>query len=138
MTEEQLIISLIKQVRDDVTGLSKSVGRNNSKVVSNGVKLDIMINYSEKCDERLTDLEDWKAGHVGFAAGKSRKASLFGSNTTLICTVGATLIALAGLWFTTIAPALSVSARVLDRVEIIEEKYQVASDVLESLKALKK
>lgn len=116
---DEIVIRILTQVRDDVTSLAKSVARNNAKVISNGVKLDNVLSYNAKCNRRLGDLEEWKAGHVGFAAGKSRKASLFGSNVTLICTVGAVLIALAGFWFSIVSPALTVNA---DTVKAIKDQ----------------
>ncbi len=132
--KEEIIITLVTQVRDDVTDLSKSVARNNAKVVSNGTKLDSVIRYNKKCDERLGELEEWQAGHKGFTAGRDKKAGVFNSKTTLICTIGGTIIALAGLWFSIVQPALEVNAGVLAKIEVIEERYQASVDSLEASK----
>ncbi len=134
MDKEEIIITLVTQVRDDVTDLAKSVSRNNAKVFSNGTKLDSVIKYNKKCDERLGDLEEWQAGHKGFAAGRDKKAGVFNSKTTLFCTIGGFVLAAAGLWFSLVQPALEVNASILAKVEVIEEKYQEASDALKALK----
>ena len=124
MTNEELIISLQHQTRKEIGSLSKSMSRTNARVAANGVKLDVVIDYNQKCDERLGELEEWKAGHVGFAAGKSRKSKVFGSNVTLICVVGTMLIAFASLWFTYVSPTLAAT----------DQKYEAVLDALESLK----
>ncbi len=133
MDKEEIIITLVTQVRDDVTDLSKSVARSNAKIVSNGTKLDSVINYNKQCDERLDDLEEWSAGHKGFAAGRNKKASVFSSKTTLICTISGAVIALAGFWFSLVQPALEVSASVLEKIEVIEAKYLEVSDASKTL-----
>ncbi len=134
MTNEELIISLQKQTRKDITDLAKSVSRTNSRVAANGVKMDSVIKYNIRCDGRLGDIEEWKASHSGYAAGKEKKAGVFNAKTTLICTIGGVIIAFAGLWFSYVQPALEVSASVLDKVEATDSKYQ---EVLSALKALK-
>ncbi len=134
MTNEELIISLQKQTRKDITSLAKSVSRTNSRVAANGVKLDSVIEYNKKCDGRLGDIEEWKAGHAGFAAGRDKKVGVFNAKTTLICTVCGVIIAFAGLWFSYVQPALEVSASVLEKVETTDLKYQ---ELMNALKALK-
>lgn len=127
MEKEEIIIGLVEQIRDDVTDLSKSVARNNAKVLLNGVKLDNVLSYNAKCEKRLSKIEDWKAGHSGYAAGVSRGSSLFGSRVTLICTVGGFLLTLAGLWYVIVSPAINASA---SAINVIEAKFLA----LESLK----
>ena len=134
MTNEDLIISLQKQTRKDITDLAKSVSRTNSKVAANGVKLDSVLEYNKKCDGRLGELEEWKATHSGVAIGLSRKASRFNSKTALICTIGATVIAFAGLWFSVVSPALEVKAGIIEKIETTDLKYQELMEALDSLK----
>ncbi len=123
MDKEEIIITLITQVRDDVTDLSKSVSRNNAKVVSNGTKLDSVIDYNKKCDERLGDIEDWKAGHTGYTAGKNKTIGIFQNKITLYCTLAGIILGIAGFWFTLISPVLTERTEVLDRLASIEARY---------------
>ncbi len=127
MTNEELIISLQKQTRKDITSLSRSVSRTNSRVAANGVKLDSVIEYNKRCDGRLGDLEEWTAGHKGFAAGIDKKVSVFHGKVTIIGTVVGILLGLTGFWFGVISPALTERTGVLDRIAVIEAQYQESS-----------
>ncbi len=130
MDKEEILITIVTQIRNDVTDLSKSVSRNNAKVVSNGTKLDSVIDYNKKCDERLGDIEEWKAGHAGYSAGKNKSIGILHSKVTLYCTLAGILLGIAGFWFTIISPALTERTGVLDRLAAIEVKYQEASSPL--------
>lgn len=121
MTNEELIISLQKQTRKDITSLAKSVSRTNSRVAANGVKLDSVIEYNKKCDGRLGDLEEWKATNVGFTAGRDKKAGVFNNKVTLTCTVLGIALGIAGFWYSIVSPALEVKAEVIERLESIEQ-----------------
>ncbi len=130
MEKEEIIITLITQVRDDVTDLSKSVARTNAKVVSNGTKLDSVIRYNKECEGRLGGLEEWKAGHTGFSAGRDKRVGVFHSKITIIGTVVGIVLGLAGFWYGVISPALNERTGVLDRIAFIEARYLESSTSL--------
>ncbi len=121
MTNEEanLLIELQKRTHSCVKNLDRDVKRNTALVVANGVKLDTAIDSNKKCDTRLTKIELWKATHTGEATGKVHKASRFNTKTTLICVVGVALLTLLGFWFTTVQPALNLSADMLSQFKAI-------------------
>lgn len=131
MDKEEIIITLITQVRDDVTDLGKSVARTNAKVVSNGTKLDNVIKYNKRCDGRLGNLEEWKAGQTGFTAGRDKKVGVFHGKITIIGTIVGIVLGLTGFWFGIISPALTERTGVLDRIAVIEAQYLESSSLKE-------
>ncbi len=120
----RILIGVQRQTHTQVIELAKSVSRNNSLTVGNGVKLDTAIEYNKKCDERLSDVELWKAGHVGEGLGKTKLSNRIGVKITLVCTVGALFIAAAAFYFTSVKPTLDKSVDVINKIAFIEQKYQ--------------
>ncbi len=115
----RVLISLQEQTHSCVKELGKDVKRNTALVVANGVRLDTVINETRDNDVRLTDVELWRAKHSGVKIGKEERRSIFSSKTTLICTVVGTLLALLGMWYTLVQPALSVNAEVLTQFKAL-------------------
>ncbi len=120
----RILIDVQKQTHTQVVGLSKSVSRNNSLIVGNGVKLDNSIAYNKKCDIRLTSVELWKAGHVGEAVGKKSVFDRTGAKITLYCIVGTLIIAAAAFYLAELKPTLDKSMGIYNKISIIEQKYQ--------------
>ncbi len=114
-----VLISNQEQTHSCVKELGKDVKRNTALVVANGVRLNMVLDKSRENDTRLTDVELWKAGHSGEIIGKEKTRSRFSSKTTLICTIAGTLLALLGMWFTIVQPALNVSAEVLTQFKAL-------------------
>ncbi len=117
--EVKLIIELQKQTHSCVKTLQKEVMRNSAMTVANGVKIGTVIANCRPCRQSVSDLELWKAGHIGEATGKAHKASRFNTKTTLICVVGVALLTLLGFWFTTVQPAINLSADMLSEFKAI-------------------
>ncbi len=115
----RVLISSQEQTHSCVKELSKDVKRNTALVVANGVRLDTVIKETRENDDRLTDVELWRATHSGVKIGKEERRSIFSSKTTLICTVVGTLLALLGMWFTLVQPALSMNAEVLSEFKAL-------------------
>ncbi len=115
----RVLISTQEQTHSCVKELSKDVKRNTALVVANGVRLDTVIKETRENDDRITDVELWKAGHSGEKIGKEERRSIFSSKTTLICTVVGTLLALLGMWFSLVQPALSMNAEVLSEFKAL-------------------
>ncbi len=115
----RVLISSQEQTHSCVKELSKDVKRNTAFVVANGIRLDTVISETRDNDERLTNVELWKEHHSGEKIGKEERRSMFSSKTTLICTVMGTLLALLGMWYTLVQPALSVNAEVLTQFKAL-------------------
>ncbi len=115
----RILISSQEQTHSCVKELGKDVKRNTAFVVANGVKLETVIKDIEQNDVRLTNVELWSAKHVGEKTGREERRSIFSSKTTLICTIAGTLLALLGMWFTLVQPALSMNAEVLSNFKAI-------------------
>ena len=108
-----ILLDMQKQTHSCVKELGKDVKRNTAFTVANGVKLDGVVEFEKVCDNRLKDVELWRAKHTGEAMGKTHKASRFNAKTTLVCVVAGVLLTLAGLWFTIVQPVLSINQEVL-------------------------
>ncbi len=109
----RVLISSQELTHSCVKELSRDVKRNTALVVANGIRLDTVIKETRENDERLTDVELWKAGQSGEKIGKKEERSIFSSKTTLICTVVGMLLALLGMWFTIVQPAINTNSEVL-------------------------
>ena len=120
----RILIGVQRQTHTQVIELAKSVSRNNSLVIGNGIKLDTAIEYNKECDKRLTEVELWKAGHVGEGLGKAKLTDRIGVKITLLCTVGALIIAGSAFYFAELKPALDKSTGVYNKIAAIEQKYQ--------------
>ena len=120
----RILIGVQRQTHTQVIELAKSVSRNNSLVIGNGIKLDTAIEYNKECDKRLTVVELWRAGHDGEGVGKAKLSSKIGVKITLLCLVGTLFIAAAAFYFAELKPALNKSVGVYDKIAAIELKYQ--------------
>ncbi len=87
--------------------------------VTNGIKIETVIENCKPCRAQVANIEIWKATHTGEAAGKVHRASRFTTKTTVICAVGGILLALLGFWFSVVQPALDVSAEMLSEFKTI-------------------
>ncbi len=68
----RILIDLHTSMRGELTELARSVGRGNSKITANHVKLIAIEKYNKDCNERLGEVEEWKAGHIGFKKGEAK------------------------------------------------------------------
>ncbi len=117
--EVKLIIELQKQTHSCVKTLQREVQRNSAMTVANGLKIGTVIENCKPCRAQVAEIELWKATHTGEATGKAHKASRFNTKTTLICVVGVALLTLLGFWFTTVQPAINLSADMLSEFKAI-------------------
>ncbi len=116
-TELQLIGRLIVQTQVKVDNLAISVSRRNATIAAIEVKIETALDYKKECEDRLTNVEDWKNLHSGEESGKKK-------NIAFIITVAGLLIAGATFWYTTIKPTLDESVGLINKASFIEQKYQ--------------
>ncbi len=117
--EIKIFIELQKETHSCVKTLQREVMRNSAMTVANGLKIETVLEGCKPCKAKVADIELWKATHTGEAAGKVHRASRFTTKTRVICTVVGVLLALLGFWFTTVQPALNLSANVLAEFKAI-------------------
>ncbi len=125
MTNEEtnILLELQKQTHSCVKSLQREVQRNSAMTVANGLKIGTVIENCKPCRKSVAEIELWKATHTGEATGKAHKASRFNTKTTLICVVGVALLTLLGFWFTTIQPAINVSAEMLSEFKALNGQH---------------
>ncbi len=121
--EINILMELQKETHSCIKDLQREIMRNSAMTVANGLKIGTAIENCIPCREKMAEIDLWKAGHIGEAAGKVHKASRFNTKTTLICTIGVTLLTLLGFWFTIVQPALNVSAEILSEFKAINGQF---------------
>lgn len=114
----------LKIIHGDVIKCIKDVGKAHASIKINYVRLKNIDTYVVKCDDRLADLELWKAEHDGEVKGKKSKFDLFNTKTVLICTVGALIISALAFYYTSFKPTVEVTAGLIKKVDTISQNYE--------------
>ncbi len=94
---QRILIDLHSAMRGELTELARSVSRANSKVTANYVKLLGIEKYNKECDERLGEVEIWKAGHIGYNKGTAVKTTKSISKITFIAGLTVAVFTIAGV-----------------------------------------
>ena len=113
----RILINVQQQTHTCVKNLTKDVSRNSALTIANGVKLDTAIEYNKECDKRLKTVELWRASHTGEGAGKAKLHDKINVKITLLCTIGAFVIAGLAFYYTSVKP-------ILDKNVVIVQKFQ--------------
>ncbi len=121
--EISILMELQKETHSCVKELQREVARNSAMTVTNGLKIGTVIENCRPCRAQVANIELWKAGHTGEAAGKSHRASRFNMKTTLMCVIGGTLLTLLGFWFTVVQPMINVNAEMLSEFKSINGQH---------------
>ncbi len=122
----------LKLIHTDVIRCIKEVGRAQGFIKMNYNRIVKIDEYVVKCDDRLADLEIWKAGHDGHVEGRKTKFTIFSAKTTLLCTIGALVLGAAGFYFTNIKPTAEVTAGLVREVASISQKFEEVVSQLEN------
>ena len=120
----RILIDLNKQTHKCVKSLEGDLSRNSAKTVSNGVKIDGVLEFNIKCDKRMTTLELWKAGHVGEGKGRDKLSTSIGTKITLYCVIGTLVIAGLAFYYTSVKPTLEMSIGAYNKIVAIEKTSQ--------------
>ena len=113
----RILINVQQQTHTCVKSLTKDVSRNSALTIANGVKLDTAIEYNKECDKRLKTVELWRASHTGEGAGKSKLHDKINVKITLLCTIGAFVIAGFAFYYTSIKPTLDKNMAIVQKFQ---------------------
>ena len=121
----------LKIIHTDVIKCIREVGKAQGFIKMNYNRIVKIDDYVVRCDDRLADIELWKAGHEGVAKGKSKMLELISSKTTLVCTIGALILGAIGFYYTEIKPTAELTAGLAKDVTVISQKFEAVLSQLE-------
>lgn len=93
----RILIDLHSSMRGELTELARSVGRANSKITANYVKLTAIEKYNKDCNERLGEVEEWKAGHIGYGKGAAGSHAKSVTKITFLAGLAVAVFTIAGV-----------------------------------------